>query len=74
MSGSYNDALPLANVTIAGIKDLPTSACMSAGGQRVNTNGVTLVHAVNSSTLLISNLDKATSAGVWSGSWSLQLQ
>jgi hypothetical protein len=62
----------VANITIVGIKESPQSACDFLGCESVSTDSVTLVHAENSSTVLISSLEKTTSA-VWSGNFILQL-
>lgn len=67
ISGSYDDNLPLANVTVAGISSCPKSISVNgktASGAKLScSNGV----------LSVTNLEKATSGGVWNKALSFTL-
>ncbi|KAL9079123.1 MAG: hypothetical protein Q9157_001963 [Trypethelium eluteriae] len=64
-SGSYNDGIPLANITIAGIKTRPTSVTITSNGSKRNSRNVTLNRKDDA--LYASNIQGATSGGAWRG-------
>lgn len=69
--GSFDDGLPLANVTIAGIKTGPSSVGLKLAGQQCDTSAVQMNYSNN--VLLLTDLDGATSGGVWSGELKIML-
>lgn len=64
VNGTYEDSLPLANITIAGIGYRPSSVDVSLGGVAQNANDVKLTY-IDCGALLITGLNKATAGGVW---------
>ncbi|KAI9654492.1 MAG: hypothetical protein M1821_006582 [Bathelium mastoideum] len=71
VSGSYNDGIPLANVTIAGIQTSPKSVSVSA--ERRTGKAGQIVFDKGANALYISNLQSATTRGAWSGNLSVIL-
>lgn len=65
VSGDYNDGLPLANITIAGLKSDPKSVSITIDGHKKDC------HRAHSSfedgVLTVTNLEGATKTGIWSG-------
>ena len=72
MSGNFQDDLPLANITIAGISSKPQSITLSLDGKQQGTKDVKLALS-NTSALYITGLEKATSAGVWNAKLKVTL-
>jgi alpha-glucosidase len=62
-SGSFDDGLPLANVTIAGVYSCPTSFRLEVAGQSQDSSSAT--QRCSGSTLHITGLESATSQGAW---------
>lgn len=73
MSGSFNDQLPIANITILGLKSSPTSAHMELGDKTLDSSDISLDCPSGSGNLYLTNLEKATKAGVWGADFSLSL-
>lgn len=73
VSGVYEDGLPLANITIAGITSRPRGVDVQLGGQRCNTGGAKLMYG-DGDVLFITALEEATKAGAWSGNLGVQLK
>ena len=65
--GTYEDSLPLANITITGITNCPTS--VSVNGQ--SASDVTI--SCNNHVLRLTSLESATQGGAWSGDLLLGL-
>lgn len=72
MEGDYNDGLPLANITIAGVQTLPKSVSITIGGKAYDASGATF--AYENGALQISNLESTTSVGIWSGDVEITLE
>ena len=72
VSGSYQDNLPLANITITGISSKHTSVNLCLKGKQQDTHTVKLSYS-NTSALHITGLEKATAAGVWNGELKVTL-
>ena len=68
----YDDGLPLANITIAGIKTRPSSVSINSGSQNCNTAQVSLEKKSN--ILYISNLETAMAFGAWNGDLVVRLE
>lgn len=62
-SGSFDDGLPLANITIAGVRSCPTAFRLEVGGQTRDSSNAT--QNCIGSTLYITGLESATSQGAW---------
>ncbi|KAK3656414.1 hypothetical protein LTR56_003117 [Elasticomyces elasticus] len=73
VSGEYNDGLPLANITIAGISSHTHRVSVSLGGKACNSRGAKFDHS-NGGVLSITGLQHATSGGAWSGDLTVELQ
>lgn len=71
-TGAYRDDLPLANITIAGIRGQPNSLTLSVNGQQQPTDDVKFNYT-DCGALYITNLDKATQGGVWNGNVTVTL-
>ncbi len=71
VSGSYEDGLALANITIAGCTAQPDSVEISIGGKSYDASGAQF--AYENGALQITNLESATCAGIWSGDVSIKL-
>lgn len=71
VSGDYNDALPLANVTITGIKDQPKSISIEVGGQKQDCSSAKSSYA--DGVLTVTSLESATSDGIWSADVTITL-
>lgn len=69
--GSFNDHLPLANLTIAGIKARPQSATIQLGGKTANATGARFNYTGD--VLRVTGLNNATAAGVFSGEMEIKL-
>lgn len=65
VSGEYNDDLPLANITVAGLKEAPKSVSITIGGQQENCAAAH--SSFEDGVLTVTNLQGATSKGIWSG-------
>lgn len=65
ISGSYTAAAPLGNVTVAGVKSLPSGMTLHVGGQPCETGTISLVHGAD--VLYVSGLETFTSSGAWEG-------
>lgn len=65
VSGDYNDDLPLANVTIAGLKTAPKSVSITVAGHQLDCNGAHSSFA--DGVLTVANLQSATANGIWRG-------
>jgi alpha-glucosidase len=66
ISGNYQDGLPLANVTFAGLPSCPSSIWASCDGKNLDTSGVQI--DCQNSTVRVTSLEGATSGGAWTGS------
>lgn len=73
MSGSFNDHLPVVNITILGLKSPLKSAHMVLGNATLDSSIVSLDYAGDIGNLYLTDLEKATGAGVWSADFSLSL-
>lgn len=71
VSGEYNDGLPLANVTIAGIQQAPKSVSITIGGKELQCSDA--MSAFGDGVLTVTNLESATEAGIWSGDVTITL-
>ncbi|KAF2153566.1 glycoside hydrolase family 31 protein [Myriangium duriaei CBS 260.36] len=71
IQGNYNDHLPLANVTIAGVGCQYNSVSVHLGGQSCDTSSAKL--RTSGSTVHVTGLEKATAGGVWTGALTLSL-
>lgn len=66
ISGAFDDGLPLANLTIAGIKEEPKSISVTIGGKEQRCSDA--MSAFADGVLTVTNLESATKvAGIWSG-------
>lgn len=65
VSGDYNDGLPLANLTIAGLTQAPKSVSVSIGGDEKDCSAAN--YAFQDGVLSITNLAGCTQEGIWSG-------
>ncbi|KAK5117469.1 hypothetical protein LTR85_008854 [Meristemomyces frigidus] len=76
VSGQYEDALPLANVTIAGIKSRPHAVYGQHGnhGWKTWSGGRAKLMHGDGDVLFVTGLDKATQSGAWSANLELRLQ
>ncbi|KAK5679449.1 hypothetical protein LTS10_008267 [Elasticomyces elasticus] len=72
VSGEYNDGLPLANITIAGISSHTHRVSVSSGGKACNSRGARFDHS-NGGVLFITGLQHATSGGARSGDLTVEL-
>lgn len=72
MSGNYDDKLPLANTTIAGIQKAPTTISIILNNQQQDTSAVKFNYSKG--TLFVTELDSATKDGVWVGNMTLRLK
>lgn len=70
--GSYMDANPLANVTIAGIKTAPKSISVNCGGKKSSSSAVQF--HLQGEALYITGLESATKGGVWNNELVITLQ
>ena len=71
MIGDFEDGLPLANVTIAGIKTQPSAMTATLAGQQCDSKEVQLHYS--GEVVLLTNLESATGAGAWSGELCIEL-
>lgn len=71
VSGDYNDGLPLANITIAGLRSAPKSVSITIGGQEQDCNGAK--SSFQDGVLSITNLESATENGIWSADVTISL-
>ena len=69
VTGSYHAAAPLTNITIAGVKSLPTGMNLTIAGQDCDTGVVSLVQGAN--VLTVTGLDAFTTKGAWEGDLNL---
>lgn len=69
--GSYNDSLPIANITIMGLSKNASSLHISLGESDVDSS--TASWSFDNGTLRITDLETASQAGIWSGNFSLAL-
>lgn len=70
ITGAYEDGLALANLTIAGLQSKPQSVTVYLGGK---AQSAVPALSYEGQTLRITNLDKATQAGVWSADLEVKL-
>lgn len=73
VTGTLEDDLPLANITIAGIQRRPKSVSVTIDGKSYDTSGVSLLYDAKANALQVSGLESATSKGVWSGNVQIKL-
>ncbi|KAG6368994.1 hypothetical protein INS49_003213 [Diaporthe citri] len=73
VSGSYNDHLPIANITILGLKNSLGAAHMTLGKTKLNITRASLNCSSTSGYLYFTNLEEATKAGIWSADFTLSL-
>jgi len=73
VSGSYNDYLPIANITILGLKNSLGAADMTLGKTRLDITGASLNCASSNGNLYFTKLEEATKAGIWSANFTLSL-
>jgi hypothetical protein len=71
VSGSYEDGLSLANITIAGCTTQPKSVEVTIGGKEYDASGAKF--AYENGALQITNLESSTSVGIWSGDVTIKL-
>ena len=71
--GTYEDGLPLANVTFAGIGYRTISVDVSLDGLAMDGEGIKLLHE-DCGALKITGLEKATAKGVWKEEFKLVLR
>lgn len=70
MSDNYEDMVPLANVTVAGVKEKPKSVSIKQGSEPSSPVKWNLDHGV----LYITGLDKKFKGGAWAQNFSIALQ
>jgi len=70
VTGTYHSAPPLANVTIAGAKTLPSGISMGINGRSCETGTIELTY--NTGVLFLTGLEELTQAGAWESNLSLQ--
>lgn len=73
MSGSYNDHLPLANITILGLKNSLGAAHITLGEAQLDMTGTSVNCSSTSGNLYFTKLEEATKAGIWSADFTLSL-
>lgn len=73
ISGAYNDGLPLANLTFAGLRGpRPSGVKVTLDGVRQSTAGVAVAYGAPGA-VYVTGLEQATRAGVWSGNLTVEL-
>ena len=72
INGTYHAAPPLANVTIAGAKGLPSDMALTMRGQPCEFGAVGLSYS--DGTLVVSGLEAFTPDGAWEGEMYLELK
>lgn len=73
VSGSYNDHLPLANITILGLKNSLGAAHMSLGKAKLDVTRTSVNCSSSSGNFYLTKLEEATKAGIWSADLTLSL-
>jgi len=72
VSGDYQDGIPLANITIAGMKWKPQRVSVESGGESCNTQRARL-SCDDGDVLRITGLEQATHGGAWKGNLIVKL-
>jgi alpha-glucosidase len=67
VSGTFEDGIPLANVTVMGVAKAPNGK-VTLNGEKVGDG----VYDESSQTFKITGLEKATAGGAWAADWKLE--
>ncbi|KAL1871929.1 hypothetical protein Daus18300_004565 [Diaporthe australafricana] len=72
-TGSYDDHLPIANITVVGLKNSLGAVHMTLGKKKLDISGATLNSSSTSGNLHYTYLEAATKAGIWCADFTLSL-
>jgi alpha-glucosidase len=71
VTGSFEDGIPLANITIAGASTLPKDIKLHVDGAACETSVITVV--AGGDVTYITGLEGVTTAGAWKSDLTLEL-